>query len=713
MRHLLICREFPPAPSGGIGTYALIMSRLLAEAGETVHVIGQLWEDAEKPLEEFCSGRLIVRRVPYENWKSLIKGKPHPALAKGLSRDLFNTALRAQSFSWQASLLAEKLVASEGIDIVEAQEYEAPLYYFQLRRALGLGPRLSPPCFIHLHSPSELIALHNGWDLDSGKVFTAKDLEDYSIMAADALLCPSQFLAKQLEAHYGKAAEKIGIIPYPIGENELLERDRNTWEKGTICYVGRLEPRKGVLEWIDAAVTTARDYPDVRFEFVGANALGFNRIVGEEALRRLIPQQLESQFLFYGAQKRSSLNSFLRKARVAVVPSRWDNFPYSCMEAMASGLPVIATREGGMAEMIRDGRSGWLAGAPTSADLCVALRKALSTPWADMFEMGRAAASDISMLCESKKILKAQLEFRHYLVNRGARSSLVLPATIPRFGSNTSRAISSKSPTEERIQAGIALIVDARKSGGLLRRCVRSIEKQSHKPSAVIILYDRLVSIQSGTALGRVRQLGWHTIFMGGHAFEAAPAWPDAIFKVDPEPIGFAFFSAIDKLRPEFIARSEAILQRCPGIGIVSCWTVRSGKTRIYSRPGILHPRRPDKIAPFMVMRTEVLQGTPDSWQRAQSSVEIYKLANSVLRAGWQAATIPEVLGEECGGIRRRMFGRQSPFLLTWRQRVYDTECWESAAYAVRHPAKTLAWIIRQLRWTISLSSKDEKVPPY
>jgi hypothetical protein len=43
MKHLIVSRKFPLAPSGGIGTYTQHISQLLAESGETVHVIGQLW----------------------------------------------------------------------------------------------------------------------------------------------------------------------------------------------------------------------------------------------------------------------------------------------------------------------------------------------------------------------------------------------------------------------------------------------------------------------------------------------------------------------------------------------------------------------------------------------------------------------------------------------------------------------------------------------
>lgn len=50
MKHLIVSREFPPVPSGGIGSYTEQLSRLLAESGETVHAIGQLWAGADRQL---------------------------------------------------------------------------------------------------------------------------------------------------------------------------------------------------------------------------------------------------------------------------------------------------------------------------------------------------------------------------------------------------------------------------------------------------------------------------------------------------------------------------------------------------------------------------------------------------------------------------------------------------------------------------------------
>ena len=118
------------------------------------------------------------------------------------------------------------------------------------------------PCIVHLHSPTEFIARYNERDLGRPAYLTAKRLEDYTIGAADAWLCPSRYLARQAEIHYGMAEDSVQVIPLPIGDVPLLERSKETWENGTICYVGRLERRKGIIEWIQAAVSVARKHPD-------------------------------------------------------------------------------------------------------------------------------------------------------------------------------------------------------------------------------------------------------------------------------------------------------------------------------------------------------------------------------------------------------------------------------------------------------------------
>src|SRR5713226_7871032 len=254
MIHLIISREFPPSPypAGGIGTYVAHMADLLAARGETVHVIGQLWPGASRARETRLGGRLIVHRVPLDEPTG--ETDMDAAILDGV-----RGSVGCSGFLRNAAHLAESLVETAGIDIIEAQDYEAPAYLLVLRRSLGLGTRRAGPIIVHLHTPTELVLKANDWKQDLGASAPLAHLERCAIRAADALLCPSRFLAGIAESHYRLEPGAVAVIPYPMGDTAPLQRDDATWREGTVCYAGRLEPRKGVAEWIDAAIPVARD----------------------------------------------------------------------------------------------------------------------------------------------------------------------------------------------------------------------------------------------------------------------------------------------------------------------------------------------------------------------------------------------------------------------------------------------------------------------
>jgi glycogen synthase len=411
MRHLIVCSEYPPASRvGGIGTYTHHIARLLAESGETVHVIAELLKSGPEAEQELCDGRLLIHRVPF---------------TESQLHSEFPRFTQDQTFSWHAALLAEKLIVEEKIDLIEGSEYEGPLYYLLVRRALGLGPENPPPCLIHIHSPKELVAAANHIKLDRADLRMTVRREQFCVAAADSLLCATSDLGRWIEQRHDLAKGAVRIIPYPLGKNGFLQRENQIWQQGTICYVGRLEPRKGVLEWLDAAVQVAMEEPTARFELIGRIVASPAKKITLERLQQRIPAALKPRFVFAGPQERSNLPDFLKRARIAVVPSRWENFPYTCVEAMSSGLPVIATRTGGMAEIIQDGKTGWLTDGGVQG-LADGLRRALRTAPEQLFQMGTLASEQIRDICNPQKILQEHLELRRTVASQTAKTSLAL-----------------------------------------------------------------------------------------------------------------------------------------------------------------------------------------------------------------------------------------------------------------------------------------------
>ena len=649
MKHLIICREYPPASyhPGGIGTYVNHISQLLAEHGETVHVITQMWGGAPKKIEEKFGGRLLIHRLPLGDWESFLQRNPYPPKTSQAALALFRSDFPSQCFSWQACLLAETLIEQEAIDIIEAQEWEAPLYYLQLRRALGFGPKRHPPCIIHLHSPTEFIVRFNDLDIGKPEHLLAKRLEDYSIAGADAWLCPSQYLANQTEAHYGMPKGSVRVIPYPMGETPLLKRGSHTWERGSICFVGRLERRKGIIEWIDAAVAVAPKYPFATFDFIGANVLHTARMNGDYFIQSRIPEELKGRFIFHGTQKRSALPHFLVKARIAVVPSRWENFPNTCIEAMSSGLPVIVSPDGGMAEMIKDGVTGWRAPNAQPDGLAEALIRALETPADTVREMGSRAATDIREMCSNKDIVQKHLAFREEVISHGSKHSGKLPPNLPWAGKPFRDRVSTHARLAPQ-NRGLAIVVTIANPGESLDLCLEQIKQQTQKPAAVIIADTGAGNHRVNKRLNQAQWEGWEVVEEHtGSRGAAKNAAITSVFRKGLNPSAFVFLDTDDRLEPDFVARCEAVLLQCPEVGILSCWfdEVEKGSgLKIKPCPAFPYQWVSNDTDSVIVIRTEALRESGLFRRSMPNGLENWDVVNSVMAANWVGVVIPEML---------------------------------------------------------------------
>ena len=129
---------------------------------------------------------------------------------------------------------------------------------------------------------------------------------------------------------------------------------------------------KGIEYLLSAAAALRREFPALRVEIAGS---GPQREKLEEAVAHA---GLGGQVKFLGWI--DDLTSVLPRWDVFVMPSLEEGFPIAALDAMAAGLPVVATSVGGVPELIEDGKTGWLVPPRDAEALASRLRLLLCNP---------------------------------------------------------------------------------------------------------------------------------------------------------------------------------------------------------------------------------------------------------------------------------------------------------------------------------------------
>ena len=168
----------------------------------------------------------------------------------------------------------------------------------------------------------------------------------------------------------GVPAHKIAIIPNGIDLARFSPATRRTPRR--VVVVANLRPEKGHDVLIDAAADVLRRFPDATFDIVGGGPL--LDATRERAWRRGVGVA----FRFFGHQ--DDVAARLAEADIFVLPSRSEAMPNALIEAMATGLPVVASSVGGIGEVVADGRTGLLVPAGDCAALAERIGRLMDSP---------------------------------------------------------------------------------------------------------------------------------------------------------------------------------------------------------------------------------------------------------------------------------------------------------------------------------------------
>ncbi len=252
------------------------------------------------------------------------------------------------------------------------QESKAALLHAHTPRSLMVARMAAllahVPLIYHVHSPTSRDTTQplRNWLNNTA--------ERFSLRGVDRLITVSSSLAAHMRAE-GISAARIATVPNGVPELEPMPGPRptpsGTWTLGTVAL---FRPRKGLETLLEAVARINRVTPRVRLRAIGAfesesyaarihalaAALGIESLIDWTGFCRNVSDELRTLDLF-------------------VLPSLFgEGLPMVVLEAMAAGVPVVATRVEGVPEAIRDGQDGVLAEPGNAEDLARAIDTVLS-----------------------------------------------------------------------------------------------------------------------------------------------------------------------------------------------------------------------------------------------------------------------------------------------------------------------------------------------
>ena len=215
------------------------------------------------------------------------------------------------------------------------------LHNLRLFCAIGVAARDGGPCFrCHHRNTLPGLVLNCRGSLPEAAVYAAALARHQPTVfeAVDRFVVPSGYAAGQ-SALMGVPGDRIDVLPHYLPAEAFAEHSRA--DQGSYALVAsRLSPEKGIDAAIEAAASTGIPL----------------RVAGEgpaAAELRALAERSGAPVEFIGRLERASLARELAGAAMLLMPSRYHEFaPYSALEAMAAGVPVIASALGGLREML-------------------------------------------------------------------------------------------------------------------------------------------------------------------------------------------------------------------------------------------------------------------------------------------------------------------------------------------------------------------------
>lgn len=370
MRVLMFGWEFPPHIAGGLGTACYGLTRGLSKLGvEVIFVVPKAYGDEDQRFlqiknaseveapygtleteEELWKQLTFIQinsnMVPYlspeeyENEWSEFQRETRPGVPQDIWKQRYNFSGKyganlMEEVARYAMVAAQVAKEMEGkFDVIHAHDWLTYYAGIAAKRVSG------KPLVVHMHATE--------FDRSGENVNTVVyDIERTGMAAADRVMAVSNLTRNIVIEKYGISPEKVVAVHNGVRfkAHEGPEEERGVEDK-IVTFLGRITYQKGPDYFVEAAAKVLKRLPNVRFVMAGSGDM-LNHVV-----RRVAKLGIADRFHFTGFLKGDEVRRMFELSDVYIMPSVSEPFGISPLEAMRSNVPVIISKQSGVAEVL-------------------------------------------------------------------------------------------------------------------------------------------------------------------------------------------------------------------------------------------------------------------------------------------------------------------------------------------------------------------------
>jgi glycosyltransferase involved in cell wall biosynthesis len=329
------------------------------------------------------------------------------------------------------------------------------------------------------------------------------EMEKACIKGADLILFPSRYLVKEIEKRMSLEGVNYSIISNPFNDDRFYAKTATAVEQDMVVCFGKLAPLKGTFELLHYFDKIWAGGAALKLYIIGGTDYFFHpegKTMYDLVTAKYKAHLDSKRLVLTGNLSPEGCSAYLDKARLVIVPSLFDNFPYTVLEAMSMGKIVLASRQGGQTEMIRHGETGFLFDHYTEGDFHEKLQHILELEHGVLKKISEGAAKSIKTVFHPEAIYPQKINLITALFNKDSSQDV-----YPFISLIKEDKIDAETTPAATTQL-LSIVVPFYNMSDYIEETLKSVFASDYKNVEVIVIDDGSTEAKSSAVLASMQE---------------------------------------------------------------------------------------------------------------------------------------------------------------------------------------------------------------